>query len=87
MAPVKRRGRGRRSGGRPPRSTPAEPKIRQDPEEHNRESQREARKARASAGLERYDVLTSKLKDPNTVLYISPLPANSPLVSARISLC
>lgn len=71
-APVKRRGRGRRFGGHPPRSTPAEPKVRQDPEEHNRESQREAREARASAGLERYEVLTSKLKDPKyRALYIA----------------
>ncbi|SJL00414.1 uncharacterized protein ARMOST_03727 [Armillaria ostoyae] len=71
-APVKRRGRGRRFGGHPPRSTPAEPKVRQDPEEHNRVSQREAREARASAGLERYEVLTSKLKDPKyRALYIA----------------
>ncbi|KAK0228560.1 hypothetical protein IW262DRAFT_1309969 [Armillaria fumosa] len=65
-APANRRGRGRRFGG------PAEPKVRQDPEEHNRESQRAAREARASAGLERYEVLTSRLKDPKyRALYIA----------------
>lgn len=65
-ARANRRGRGRRFGG------PAEPKVRQDPEEHNRESQRVAREARASAGLERYEALTSRLKDPKyRALYIA----------------
>ncbi|KAK0197089.1 hypothetical protein F5146DRAFT_1099404 [Armillaria mellea] len=69
---IKQKGRGRRFGGRPPRSTPAEPKVRQDPEEHNSESQRVAREARASVGLERYEVLTDKLKDPKyRALYIA----------------
>ncbi|KAK0483648.1 hypothetical protein IW261DRAFT_1550028 [Armillaria novae-zelandiae] len=70
-APANRSGRGRRLGGSR-RGTPAEPKVRQDPEEHNRESQRVAREVRASTGLERYEVLTSKLKDPKyRALYIA----------------
>ncbi|KAK0459750.1 uncharacterized protein EV420DRAFT_1675583 [Desarmillaria tabescens] len=66
------RGRGNRSVRRPPPNKRVKSKARQDPEEHNRESQRRAREARASAGLERYEVLTSKLKDPKfRALYIA----------------
>ncbi|KAK0210775.1 hypothetical protein DFS33DRAFT_1371136 [Desarmillaria ectypa] len=71
-APAEQQGRGYRSGRRPPPNKCAKSKARQDPEEHNKVSQRRAQEARVSAGLERYEALTSKLKDPKyRALYIA----------------